>query len=77
MFFDFRLCLYCINNGVIFMNERSLRVLEYPKIVNMLEKKCTSFLGKEKAKKLRPISCPDIIKQLQQETGEEIGRAHV
>ncbi|MDI9476297.1 MAG: endonuclease MutS2 [Natronincolaceae bacterium] len=52
------------------MNERSLRVLEYPKIINMLEGKCTSSLGKEKVRDLQPISHLDIIKQLQQETGE-------
>ncbi|MCK9268104.1 MAG: endonuclease MutS2 [Alkaliphilus sp.] len=52
------------------MNERSLRVLEYPKIINMLEGKCTSSLGKEKVRELKPIPHLDIIRQLQQETGE-------
>ncbi len=52
------------------MNERSLRVLEYTKIVNMLGKKCTSFLGKEKVRDLKPISHLNTIKQLQQETSE-------
>ncbi|HZX20814.1 MAG TPA: endonuclease MutS2, partial [Clostridia bacterium] len=52
------------------MNERSLRVLEYPKIISMLEGKCTSSLGKEKVRNLQPISQLDIIKQLQQETSE-------
>lgn len=52
------------------MNERSLRVLEYPKIINMLNGKCTSSLGKEKTMELKPISHLDIIKQLQQETSE-------
>ncbi|HZK58020.1 MAG TPA: endonuclease MutS2 [Clostridia bacterium] len=52
------------------MNERSLRILEYPKIIDILEKKCASSLGKEKVRDLKPISHLDIIKQLQQETNE-------
>lgn len=52
------------------MNERSLKVLEYTKIVKMLEGKCTSSLGKEKVKSLKPISHLDIIKQWQEETSE-------
>ena len=52
------------------MDERSLRVLEYTKIINMLEKKCVSSLGKEKARNMKPISHLDTIKQLQQETSE-------
>ncbi len=52
------------------MNERSLRVLEYTKITNMLEKKCASTLGKKIARSLKPISGFETIKQLQQETSE-------
>ncbi len=52
------------------VNERSLRILEYPQIIDILEKKCVSSLGKEKVRDLKPISHLDIIKQLQQETNE-------
>ncbi len=52
------------------MDQRSLRVLEYTKIINMLEEKCTSSLGKEKVRKLKPISDLDNIIKLQKETSE-------
>lgn len=52
------------------MNQRSLRVLEYTKIIDMLEEKCTSSLGKEKARDLKPISDLNSIIQLQRETSE-------
>ncbi len=55
------------------MNERSLRVLEYTKIINMLEGKCASSLGREKVRELKPIPHLDIIRQLQQETSEAQG----
>ncbi|HZJ76894.1 MAG TPA: endonuclease MutS2, partial [Oscillospiraceae bacterium] len=52
------------------MDERSLRVLEYTKIVDMLEKKCVSSLGRKKTRSLKPTSHLSTIKQLQQGTSE-------
>lgn len=52
------------------MNERSLRVLEYVKIIKKLEGKCSSSLGKEKVGELSPISDIDKIVQWQKETSE-------
>jgi len=52
------------------MNERSLRVLEYVKIIKALEEKCTSSLGKQKVGELRPISDFNKILNWQKETSE-------
>lgn len=52
------------------MNERSLRVLEYTKIIKALEEKCTSSLGKERVEELRPISDFNSIIGWQRETSE-------
>lgn len=52
------------------MNERSLRVLEYTKIIEGLEEKCTSNLGKEKVQELRPIVDFNKIIKWQNETSE-------
>ena len=52
------------------MNERTLRVLEYTKIIDMLADKCTSDLGKDLVKKLKPMKDINQIKIAQQETSE-------
>lgn len=52
------------------MNERSLRVLEYKKIVEKLKDKCTSSLGKELAEELQPSNQLEKIIRLQKETSE-------
>ena len=36
------------------MNEKSMRILEFPKILNMLEDMAGSLLGKDLCKKLLP-----------------------
>ncbi len=52
------------------MNERSLRVLEYKKIIQDLMERCTSNLGKALAEELQPISPLEDIIPLQKETSE-------
>ncbi|MCC5909319.1 MAG: endonuclease MutS2 [Clostridiaceae bacterium] len=52
------------------MNERSLRVLEYTKIIDKLKEKCVSTLAREDVEKLKPINDFDTVKRLQNETSE-------
>lgn len=52
------------------MNERNLRVLEFPKIREMLAELTQSEPGREKAMALEPSSDPDRVYELQQETEE-------
>lgn len=52
------------------MNEKTLRVLEYTKIIEMLVDKCTSPLGKNLAKDLKPMKEFEEIQISQQETSE-------
>ncbi|KAB3534381.1 endonuclease MutS2 [Alkaliphilus pronyensis] len=52
------------------MNERSLRVLEFKKIVERLTEKCRSSLGKELAKEIKPSTQINEVKGYQQETSE-------
>ncbi|MDR5659614.1 endonuclease MutS2 [Serpentinicella sp. ANB-PHB4] len=52
------------------MNDKSLKVLEYFKIINKLIEECTSPLGKEYAQQLRPKLELEAVKGLQQETTE-------
>ncbi len=52
------------------MNERSLRVLEYPKILNMLQEHCVSDMGRTRAAALTPSSHRAEVIQMQQETEE-------
>lgn len=54
------------------MNEKSLKTLEYYKILKMLEEKAKFSLGKEKAKQLKPIVDINKIKRLQGETREAV-----
>ncbi|ABR47888.1 MutS2 family protein [Alkaliphilus metalliredigens QYMF] len=52
------------------MNEKSIRVLEYGKMIDRLEERCLSAMAKEKARELRPIQSFGEITQLQSETSE-------
>ncbi|WP_026477021.1 endonuclease MutS2 [Alkaliphilus transvaalensis] len=52
------------------MNERSLRVLEYKKIIEKLWDRCTSELGKSLAENLKPIDNLSEILTMQKETSE-------
>ncbi|SDK77241.1 endonuclease MutS2 [Natronincola ferrireducens] len=52
------------------MNDKSLRVLEYTKIIEKLVEQCTSSLGKDVAQQLKPIEDLAKIQILQQETSE-------
>ncbi|SET50447.1 DNA mismatch repair protein MutS2 [Natronincola peptidivorans] len=52
------------------MNEKSIRVLEYKKIIDLLGEKCVSSLGKNISYGLQPINNLDKIKILQMETSE-------
>ncbi|MGX8797527.1 endonuclease MutS2 [Fusibacter sp. JL298sf-3] len=52
------------------MNEKTLRVLEYPKIIQMLEDKATSTVGKALCKALMPSTDVEAIDAMQAETDE-------
>lgn len=52
------------------MNQRTLRVLEYHKIVQMLKALCDSSLGKDLAEKISPFVEMNLVKEAQLETGE-------
>ncbi|MDR1689450.1 MAG: endonuclease MutS2 [Clostridiales bacterium] len=52
------------------MNEKTLRILEYNKILEMLKEKCVSQAGKEKAEKLTPSSNIDEINLWQNQTAQ-------
>ena len=56
------------------MNEKVLNVLEYNKIIKMLEDKATSPLGKELALSLKPGCDLDKINQAQEETAAAFSR---
>jgi len=52
------------------MNDKTIRVLEYQKIKEQLEKYITSSLGKELVEKLKPLTSFEEIKQILKETTE-------
>ncbi len=56
------------------MNERSLKILEYDKIINTLESLCGSALGKKYAASLLPMTDIDDIRAAQAETRDAFNR---
>ena len=56
------------------MNEKVLNVLEYNKIIKMLEEKATSPLGKELALSLKPGCNLSEIDKAQEETAAAFSR---
>lgn len=52
------------------MNEKTLKNLEFHKIINLLSNKCITFIGKEKASLLLPTSNIDMANVMQSETSE-------
>lgn len=54
------------------MNRLTLKKLEYDKIIGMLMKECSSHLGENKAKQLKPITNYEDILQWQTETTEGV-----
>lgn len=52
------------------MNERSMKVLEFPKIISLLIQKTETSLGAELAEELRPSTEIELIQELQDETDE-------
>lgn len=52
------------------MNKRALRVLEYHKIIDKLQQKAESSLGKDMVSKLEPSSEFEIVQSMQEETNE-------
>jgi len=55
------------------MNEKSLRVLDYGKIIDRLADKCTSSLGRELVEALQPMTVFEDIMQCLKETSEAQG----
>ena len=56
------------------MNEKSIRILEFPKILDMLADLSTSALGKELCKELLPATDIDYIKKTQKDTSSACDR---
>ncbi len=54
------------------MNEKTLKVLEYYKIVEMLEEKAESQLGRERVKKINPSTEIVEVEKMQEETEEAL-----
>ncbi len=54
------------------MTDRVLRILEYDKVITMLENKASSAPGKEKCRKLRPMTNMKRINQEQLETADAL-----
>lgn len=59
-----------VSRGEEIVDRKSLNVLEYTIIIEKLIEKCVSDLGKEIAKKLKPIKDLDGVRILQEETSE-------
>lgn len=55
---------------IIRMNEKTLRTLEYNKIIDLLLEKAESSLGKDKVKDIKPLTNIEDIEYLQRETEE-------
>lgn len=55
------------------MNEKALRVLEYNKVIEMLEAKATSELGKSLCRSLKPSSRIEEVTAWQKQTAEAVG----
>ncbi len=56
------------------MNDRSLKVLEFHKIIDLLAEHATSEPGRRMCRALRPSVVLSTIEQSQQETGDAVGR---
>lgn len=56
------------------MNEKVLRTLEYNKIINMLEEKASSDLGRRLCQDLRPFTDLDTINEAQRQTSDALSR---
>ncbi len=56
------------------MNQKALRVLEYDKIISLLEEQATSESGREMCRNLRPLSDIDRIIPALTETGDALAR---
>ena len=58
------------------MNERTLRVLEYPKIIERLVKYAGSLPGKRLCREMTPSDDPGEIARMQRETTDALGRVY-
>ena len=54
------------------MNEKTIKALEYKKIINSLMEKCQSSLGKKRAEEIMPLTDKEDITKLQAETDEAL-----
>lgn len=52
------------------MNEKTLKMLEYSKIISKLKRYAVTYLGKERCENLKPSSSINIVKKAQKETTE-------
>ncbi len=58
------------------MNEKSLRVLEYTKIVAMLAEHATTPSGRKLCEELKPTDDPETIRMTQKETSDAVSRCY-
>lgn len=54
------------------MNDKTLKVLEYKKIIDSLQKKAESHLGREKIKNIKPLTDKKKVEQMLMETEEAL-----
>mgnify|MGYP001006317439 CR=1 FL=1 len=54
------------------MEERTLRILEFQRILKLLANEASSSLGMELAEKLRPTANPELVKEWQEQTAEAL-----
>src|SRR5690625_4241196 len=57
---------------MLFMNERTLHVLEFNKVIDLLMEETASSVGKEAVQKLTPQTDMEIVQRLQNETDEAL-----
>ncbi len=58
----------------LYMNKRSLRILEYNKILSMLTEYATSSMAKKRCDRMKPQRDINVINQLQEETRDALRR---
>ncbi len=64
--------MFFLVNGGISMDQRSLSVLEFPKIIERLKAKAASGLGKERIEQLSPVTIESLAIRAQEETREGV-----
>lgn len=66
--------IFMLFNGIHIMNKKTLKILEYNRIIDNLKEKASSPLGKEECNALKPMINEDDINTAQDETEAAVGR---